>query len=403
VTRKERNLVICLDGTGNSPTKYDTNVVRIFRLAQAMRGNIAYYDPGIGTLPRPGRFRLVTPKIGRGFGSASGHGMIEDIGQAYKFVSQTYQDGDRLFFFGFSRGAYTARLLASLIYQIGLLPPDHDNLVPYALNLALSGKEAFDKGKDGRCRALVPKGAELFSRKLCLRKPKVDFLGLFDCVKSAVFAIDAGWSPIRISVPFSWYNDDVLHVRHAMAIDEKRAFFPVNRWAENSIRPGTVDAGRTVKQVWFPGDHCDVGGSHTGDGLDLSVVPLVWMVKEATAVRLPLDKRLPLDELSECQKNLAADHKRLAALQCNDLCKGKWLLAELVPTYSANDDDQPRWRIPHWRRGRFIPTPARIHERVKVRLSSGHAANGAQYCPEFLRWIQQAEGRPEADRLEWIS
>ena len=380
MTRKERNLVICLDGTGNSPTRNDTNVVRIFRLAQAMRDeNIAYYDPGIGTLPRPGRFRLLTSKIGREFGSASGHGMIEDIGQAYKFVSQTYQDGDRLFFFGFSRGAYTARLLASLIHQIGLLPPDHDNLVPYALNVALAGEEGE---------------ADLFSHKLCLRKPKVAFLGLFDCVKSAVFAIDAGWSPIRISVPFSWYNDDVLHVRHAMAIDEKRAFFPVNRWADNSTRPGTVAAGRTVKQVWFPGDHCDVGGSHTDHGLDLSVAPLVWMVKEAKAVELPLDK------LSEGQISLAADYKRLAELPCHDLGKDVfWLPAELVPTYSANDDDEPRWRIPHWRRGRFIPfhgTPARIHESVKERLSSGRATNGAQYRPKFLRRI-------EADRLEWIS
>ena len=77
VSRNPRNLVICLDGTGNSPTRNDTNVVRIFRLAQAMKDtNIAYYDPGIGTLPHPGNLLLLLSKIGRGFGSMSGHGML---------------------------------------------------------------------------------------------------------------------------------------------------------------------------------------------------------------------------------------------------------------------------------------------------------------------------------------
>jgi uncharacterized protein (DUF2235 family) len=204
------------------------------------------------------------------------------------------EDHDKLFFVGFSRGAYTARLLASIIHQVGLLPRAHSHLIPYALNIALGGRDREDE-------QLSPEAA-LFSRKLELRKPKVTFLGLFDCVKSAVFAVDAVWIPIRLSVPFSWHNRDVLHVRHAIAIDEKRAFYPVNRWAENSTWPDTETEGRTVKQVWFAGDHCDVGGGHTSDGLDLSAAPLVWMVNEARAIGLPLADIPP--KIGELANNL---------------------------------------------------------------------------------------------------
>jgi uncharacterized protein (DUF2235 family) len=355
-----------------------TNVIRIFRLAsKAEYPNITIYSPGIGTLPRPGSLHFLLAKLGRSFGSASGYGMIDNIVSAYNFLNETYEDQDRLFFFGFSRGAYTARLLASVIYQIGLLPRGHEHLIPYAINLALAGGAGE---------------AEHFSQKLELHKPRVDLLGLFDSVKSAVFAVDAGWSPIRLRVPNSWYNDDVLHVRHAMAIDEKRAFFPVNRWADNSMRPGTESDGRTIKQVWFAGDHCDVGGGHTENGLDLSVAPFVWMVREAAAAGLPIAPIPPQIV------DLATDYKRLATVPCNNMVKGLWLLAELCPTYSANDDDEGRLRLPNLGEGRFIPYNGKkvlVHASVRERLLSGTSAYGCAYRPFFLK---QAEGS-----IEWVS
>jgi uncharacterized protein (DUF2235 family) len=372
-----RNIVMCFDGTRNTPTLNDTNVVRIFRLAQkGGDANVTYYASGIGTLPQPGHFSLLAASIGRVFGSASGHGMIPDIGSAYDFLNENFRGDDRLFFFGFSRGAYTARLLASVIHQIGLLPPGHRHLIPYAINLALAGRE----GEAAR-----------FSQKLGLHKPKVTFLGLFDCVKSAVFAVDKAWSPIRLKVPYSWYNDDVLHVRHAMAIDERRAFFAVNRWADNGTRPRTEADGRTVRQVWFAGDHCDVGGGHTENGCDLSAAPLVWMVREATAAGLPLGP------ISPAIVELTADYKRLATLRCNDMAKGRWLVFELCPTCSANDDDEEGWRLMNLRRGRFIPYRRKVlvHASVRERLRSGQSANGNAYGPAFLI---QAESS-----IEWVS
>lgn len=97
-----RNIVVCLDGTKNTPVTNDTNVVRIFRLAREYgHPNIAHYCPGIGTFPRPGTFRFLFAKLFRIFGLASGHGAIDNLNSAYSFLNETYQDGDRLFFFGF--------------------------------------------------------------------------------------------------------------------------------------------------------------------------------------------------------------------------------------------------------------------------------------------------------------
>jgi uncharacterized protein (DUF2235 family) len=378
MSRRPRNIVICFDGTKETPTMNNTNVIRIFKLAAGKaRANLTYYCAGIGTLPRPGSFRFFLNNLGRTFGAASGHGMIDNVGSAYSFLNDNYRHDDRLFFFGFSRGAYTARLLASVIHQIGLLPAGHDHLTAYALNLAFAGRAGE---------------AERFSQKLTLRKPRVNFLGLFDCVKSTVFEVDAVWNPLRLTVPYSWYNDDVMHVRHAIAIDERRAFFSVNRWADNSTRPGTESDGRTVKQVWFAGDHCDVGGGHTESGLDLSVVPLVWMVKEARSAGLPLAE-IPSEIF-----DLAADYKGLATIHCHNMARGIRLLAELLPTFSANDDDEGRLRLMNLARGRFIPYRGRqvlVHASVRERLLTGKSANGGLYSPMFLK---SAEGS-----IEWVS
>ena len=330
MSRSSRNIVLCIDGTQNTPSANNTNVVRIFRLAsEANCENLTYYSPGIGTQPWPGSLRVFFSKAGRVLDSVSGLGMISSLSAAYNFLNENYNTNDQLYFFGFSRGALTARLLAGVIHQIGLLPRGHGHLVPYAINLALSDR---------------PDEAESFSKSLGLCKPRTNFLGLFDSVKSTLSAIDAKTGVLRIRLPYSWYNDDVQHVRHAMAIDEKRSLFPVNRWADNSTRPGTEADGRTVKQVWFSGDHCDVGGGHIASKGDLSVAPLVWMIKQAEEAGLKL--AAPSKEILD----LATDYEKLAAIRCNDVAKCSWLILELFPSYSPNDDDKPRWRIMNLKR-----------------------------------------------------
>jgi uncharacterized protein (DUF2235 family) len=89
MSKQGRNIVVCLDGTHNTPTTKATNVIRIFRLAsKAEYPNITFYSPGIGTMPRPGGLRFLLAKSSRVFDSASGNGMADNISSAYNFLNE---------------------------------------------------------------------------------------------------------------------------------------------------------------------------------------------------------------------------------------------------------------------------------------------------------------------------
>src|SRR5438270_6716114 len=116
-----KNIVICCDGTNNEFGSNNTNVVRLVQvLNRSPKEQIIYYDPGVGTFPEPG---FVT-RIGKWFseimGLAFGVGLTRKIGEAYSFLMDQYEAGDTIFLFGFSRGAYTARALAGVLFQFGL-------------------------------------------------------------------------------------------------------------------------------------------------------------------------------------------------------------------------------------------------------------------------------------------
>ena len=132
-----KNIVICCDGTGNEFGDRNSNVVKLFAtLVLDPRTQVAYYDPGIGTM---GANNALT-KIGKWFtkvlGLAFGYGLLDNVGDAYRFLMQNWEPGDRLYLFGFSRGAYTVRVLASMLHLFGLLPRDNEQLTPYILRFA---------------------------------------------------------------------------------------------------------------------------------------------------------------------------------------------------------------------------------------------------------------------------
>jgi uncharacterized protein (DUF2235 family) len=131
-----KNIVVCLDGTGNQlKAKGNTNVVRLYEMLDLTDPSkqIAYYDPGVGTFSAQGAWTPIGQRISKLFGLAFGSGLRTNLGEAYTYLMQHYEDGDRLFIFGFSRGAYTARALAGLLRAAGLLRPGSENLVPYAV------------------------------------------------------------------------------------------------------------------------------------------------------------------------------------------------------------------------------------------------------------------------------
>ena len=106
-----RNLVLCLDGTNNEPEHGDTNVARIFDLAEKNAKQLVYYDPGVGTMGARGAVTRVGKELTRFAGLVAGHGIQDNIEEAYTWLSRNYQKGDRIYVCGFSRGAYTARAL----------------------------------------------------------------------------------------------------------------------------------------------------------------------------------------------------------------------------------------------------------------------------------------------------
>ena len=131
-----RNLVVCLDGTSNEPESGTTNVARTYAVAAKSESQLVYYDPGVGTMGARGAVTRHRARTRPGSPAwCVGFGVKDNIEEAYTWLSTHYQRGDRIFVFGFSRGAYTARALTGMLRTVGLLRPGADNLTPYALKL----------------------------------------------------------------------------------------------------------------------------------------------------------------------------------------------------------------------------------------------------------------------------
>src|SRR5215510_656409 len=129
-----KNIVICCDGTANEFARDRTNVVRLFYvLKQETMSQVVYYHPGLGTIEPPGALTIWERLGTRLLGLAFGYGLKADVRDAYVFLMNNYKEGDRIFLFGFSRGAYPVRAVAALIHAYGLIPPGNEPLVPYAV------------------------------------------------------------------------------------------------------------------------------------------------------------------------------------------------------------------------------------------------------------------------------
>ena len=148
-----KNIIICLDGTGNQFGEDLSNIVKLFRMLEREPGKqIAYYDPGVGTMGDPSYKTAIARKVNKVMGLAFGQGLMKNMLEAYTFLMDNYEDGDRVYLFGFSRGAYTARALAAFIRDCGLFEKGAKNLLPYAMSFFLkqapsdkAGEEKFYK------------------------------------------------------------------------------------------------------------------------------------------------------------------------------------------------------------------------------------------------------------------
>jgi uncharacterized protein (DUF2235 family) len=284
-----KNIIICLDGTNNQHGKDKSNVLNLFDMLEREPGKqISYYDPGVGTMGDQ-TYKIATArKINKALGLAFGRGLMKNVMEAYTFLMENYEDGDKVFIFGFSRGAYTARALAAFIRDCGLLERSAQNLLPYAMRVFLEKAPKEEKKADEFFRRLSDfRGT--YSRLLNLEEdPKypgkkdsankqlrIHFMGLFDTVKSY------GWVGAPVVLRNEKVNPSVLTLRHAISIDERRNFFRQMHWK--------VSAEQDSKEVWFAGDHSDVGGGHPEGESGLAKIALEWMAHEAIKFGLKVD------------------------------------------------------------------------------------------------------------------
>lgn len=351
-----KNIVICFDGTNNQfGVDGNTNVVRLAEVAvNNPERQLIYYDPGVGTLPEPWMWSRISQTINRWWSLAFGTGLIRNVEEAYLFLMNHWEPGDRVFLFGFSRGAYSARVLAGLLHGFGLLPQGNENLVPYVLRMygglrvgVFGGAVNKDYWK------LANKFRKTFARSLPGvngRHFLIHFVGLWDTVSSVGWV----WNPKKY--PFTSNNPSLHHVCHAIAIDERRWFF-----RQNQFRRG--QQVQDLQERWFPGAHADVGGGYKEREGGLWRLAFEWIVDEAKNHGLLVDEARLAKVLSRTPTPEHAWQE-----PAHESLSWKWGIAELVPKFVyQGKGKRRRVRIGNWGY-RNIPAGSMISEFVLRRI-----------------------------------
>jgi uncharacterized protein (DUF2235 family) len=270
-----KRIILCADGTWNEAERKDkrtgrpqpTNVLKAARAvlprSRAGTDQVVYYHYGVGTA---GKWDELT-------GGAFGGGIEQNVRALYRFLVYNYEPGDELYFFGFSRGAFTVRTLAGFMNKVGLLQKDDEYYTGeiyglYESSAALDSdrwKRAFRHIKDARpC-------------------PPILFIGVWDTVGSlgAPGAMGQLFNRDKYKYHDIDLNPAIQHAYHALAIDERRKPFAPSLWKKPQGWAGTLE------QVWFAGVHSNVGGSYSPDGLANEA--LHWIVEKAEVLGLEFD------------------------------------------------------------------------------------------------------------------
>lgn len=358
-----KNIVLCLDGTGNQlKARGNTNVVALYQMLDLRdpTRQIAYYSPGVGTFSDASAFTPVQRRLSRLTGLALGTGMRKNIAEAYTFLMRTYEPGDAIFLIGFSRGAYTARALAGMLALIGLVRPGSDNLVPYAVRAYArrAGAKARENPGDDYWKT-AHEFAGTFARLSNTTPPTrrrdertgipIAFVGLWDSVKATgILRWDIKW-------PFTRQLRNTAVVRHAISIDEHRR--PYREYLVSPLRRG-ADQQR-IDEAWFAGVHSDVGGTFVDDAR-LSRVTLKWMVDGALDAGLLLRPGAYDQQCAVTEADASGTVHRMGIA---------WLLVG--------------------RRSRPIPAGSRLHASVRSRMAAAPGYRAALAGREDLSWVDE--------------
>jgi uncharacterized protein (DUF2235 family) len=297
-----KNIVICCDGTGNEIGETISNVLKLYRILTKTEQQRVYYNPGVGTIGLQNAWQRFKQNAIGVFGLATGYGLDNDVLGAYRFLSETYEEGDQIWLFGFSRGAYTVRVLAAFLHVIGLLRRDQLNIVGYAFaayKKASADRIAAEDGieEDAGLQKTALAMAWHFGRVAGGRAVQIAFIGVWDTVASVIVPRDDTLLPELQTLLYTRTNLSVKTFRQAISIDERRRMFRLNRWTEpQAYRPNPFDPAsaipQDIRQVWFAGVHADIGGGYPEVQSGLSKFPLVWMVEEAAAKGLRVNRAM---------------------------------------------------------------------------------------------------------------
>ncbi|KAI6004737.1 hypothetical protein EDD15DRAFT_1018393 [Pisolithus albus] len=272
-----RNLVVCIDGTCNQFGVRNTNILELYKqLVKPGDGGdggdeqLTYYCNGIGVAPETSGHCDLVRHISNVMDIAVARHLETRIMKAYEWLSNNYRCGDKIFLFGFSRGAYQVRALAGMIERVGLVHPGNSELVQSAYNI-------YSKSEDYRAgftdfqpanNLEQQQPAEVFKETFCRKDVRVHFVGVW---------------PLPLTVTSC---DHICHFRHALALDERRVKFSPEYVYGGRTNPTSDDH---IEEVWFPGSHSDVGGGNRRNPrLQSGDIPLLWMRSEASAAGLLL-------------------------------------------------------------------------------------------------------------------
>jgi uncharacterized protein (DUF2235 family) len=356
-----KRIVVLMEGSGNAFDFRPSNVTRtlyLIALDKRPSGEVeqwAMWDYGVGTrlrdlheeeverakafgaidqsrlivLDAPRRPRLVPGWLAKLAGLAFGFGLASNVAEAVEKLAVLYKPKDQLFLLGFSRGAFTVRVLAALLWRFGLPQKGTDIRRWVHARLAEMQREpSFDPAQ---------------------RNPvQTHFLGLWDTVKSYGFIRPVRYYHLR-------HNPGVTHVRHALALDEKRSWFQCTTWGgldrdrnqRDGRRPDCLRAWKpepnpeqTVKEVWFHGCHSDIGGGGGCRERRNAEVTLRWMLREAREAGLALNAE---------GAALVAASDPTGEIKPTESWTFWWRRADRIPRLEINNDYAPARLRCAWR------------------------------------------------------
>ena len=384
-----KRIVICYDGTWNALTDPSavTNVVRVGQAVRAAdeqgHSQIVYYNAGVGS----------GGPIDRLLGGVFGAGVRSNVKRGLAFLTLNWTEGDEIYIFGFSRGAYTARALAGVITAIRGVPrQEYFHRLEEIWNFyRLSPHERYSdearhKYEIDKMVAEVPRPA-----------PLIKCLAVWDTVGSYGIPAGLGLSGLARKLT-SWtrgFHDNMLHSRievglQALAIDELRPAFPPTTWVGD---PNAPNEHQHVEQVWFAGVHANVGGGYLRSGLsDLALIWLMTRVEALTKLRFSPDY-------------IAKNFWPCAACSLYRSSRGWWWFSSLFP-YRRPLFPAPK-PIEAWFKGKkekrnMIPINEKIHWSVIERLGRAAFVDeklSRSYAPSNLPLALKPKAWREEERV----